>query len=265
MGTNDPVLCAIDHRGVAAVTLNRPRVNNAYDGALIDALTLTFARLAREPALRIVVLRGAGKHFQAGADLSFLDHLRSVSPEENREFSRRTVAAIRGLQLFPLPVVALVQGGCFGGGVGIAAACDIAVAAEDAVFALSEVRWGITPAPIIPLLVERIGARAAGRLALTGERFDAATARRLGLVHEICPAAELETIGARFVDDLLLAGPEAVAITKRLIAEAAETPFTPEFHDRIVDEAALRRRTPEAAEGLASFREKRRPHWYPGK
>src|SRR5712691_6682097 len=144
MGTNDTVLCAIDRRGVASVTLNRPRVNNAYDGALIDALIGTFTRLGREPALRIVVLRGAGKHFQAGADLAFLDHLRNVSPEENREFSHRTVAAIRGLQLFPLPVVALVQGGCFGGGVGIAAACDIAVAAGDAVVALSEVRWGVT-------------------------------------------------------------------------------------------------------------------------
>src|SRR5438132_8418474 len=200
--------------------------------------------------------RGAGKHFQAGADLSFLDHLRTVSPEENREFSRRTVAAIRGLQLFPRPVVALVQGGCFGGGVGIAAACDIAVAVEDAVFALTEVRWGITPAPIIPLLVERIGPRAAGRFALTGERFDAATARRIGLVHEVCPAAELEAMAERFVDHLLIAGPEAVAITKPLIAEAAETPFTGEFHDRIVDEAARRhsaggRRRPGELHGKA--------------
>jgi methylglutaconyl-CoA hydratase len=261
---DDTVLCTIDHRGVASVTLNRPHVNNAYNGELIDALIETFAQLEREPGLRLAVLRGAGKHFQAGADLSFLDHLRSVSPEDNREFSRRTVAAIRGLQLFPRPVVALVQGGCFGGGVGIAAACDIAVAAEDAIFALSEVRWGITPAPIVPLLVERIGARAAGRLALTGERFLAPMARRLGLVHELCPAAELETIGARFVDHLLRAGPEAVAITKRLIAEAAETPFSPQFHDRIVEEAAERRHSAEAAEGLASFREKRPPRWYPG-
>src|SRR6266567_8808304 len=108
MASEEPVLCAIDRSGVASVTLNRPRVNNAYNGALIDALTLTFARLEREATLRLVVLRGAGKHFQAGADLSFLDHLRTVSPEANREFSRRTVAAIRGLQLFPRPVVALV-------------------------------------------------------------------------------------------------------------------------------------------------------------
>jgi len=259
---SNTVLCTIDARGVAAVTLNRPRVNNAYNGALIDALIDTFARLAGDPALRAVVLRGAGKHFQAGADLSFLDHLRNVSPKENHEFSRRTVATIRGLQLFPRPTIALIQGGCFGGGVGIAAACDIAIAAEDAVFALSEVRWGITPAPIVPLLIERIGARATGRLALTGERFDAAMAHRVGLVHELCPAAELDAAGQRFIDHLLMAGPEAVAITKRLIAESTQTPFTPEFHDRIVEEAATRRRSAEAAEGLASFREKRKPGWY---
>ncbi len=264
MADDDPVLCTIDRRGVAAVTLNRPRVNNAYNGALIDALMAAFARLDREAGVRVIVLRGAGRHFQAGADLAFLDHLRSVSAEENHEFSRRTVAVMRGLQLCARPTIALVHGGCFGGGVGIAAACDIAVAAEDAVFALTEVRWGITPAPIIPLLVERIGARAAGRLALTGERFDAAMARRVGLVHEVCPAAALETVGARFVDDLLMAGPGAAAITKRLIAEAAETAFTDDFRDRIVNEAAARRRSPEAAEGLASFREKRKPGWYPG-
>jgi methylglutaconyl-CoA hydratase len=259
----EPILCDIDRRGVATVTLNRPRVGNAYNGALIDGLIATFGRLGREPGLRCVVLRGAGKHFQAGADLSFLDHLRTVTPEENREFSRRTVAAIRGLQLFPRPTIALIQGGCFGGGVGIAAACDVAVAAEDAAFALSEVRWGITPAPIVPLLVERIGARQAGRLALTGERFDAAMALGIGLVHELCPAAALEEAGARFVEHFLMAGPEAVAVTKNLIAKSADTPFEGAFHDRIVEEAAGRRRSAEAAEGLASFRDKRRPRWYP--
>src|SRR5438067_12582730 len=110
MAAGDPVLCSVDDRGVAAVTLNRPRVNNAYNGELIDALIATFDRLEREPGLRVVVLRGAGRHFQAGADLSFLDQLRTVSPAENHEFSRRTVAAIRGLQLFPHPTIGLVQG-----------------------------------------------------------------------------------------------------------------------------------------------------------
>jgi methylglutaconyl-CoA hydratase len=260
---NDTVLCAIDRRGVAAVTLNRPAVNNAYNGALIDGLIATFAHLKAALGLRCVVLRGAGRHFQAGADLRYLDHLRTVSLAENHEFSRRTVAAIRGIEECPVPIVALVHGGCFGGGVGIAAACDIVVAADDAMFALAEVRWGITPAPIIPLLVDRLGARATGRLALTGERFGAAMALDVGLVHETCAAGQLETVGARFVDHLLLAGPEAVAITKQLIAESVHTPLAGAFHDRIVDEAAARRRTQEAAEGLASFREKRKPRWYP--
>ena len=263
MTASDPVLCSVDSRGVASVTLNRPAVGNAYDGALIDGLIATFTRLAADKTLRCVVLRGAGRHFQAGADLKFLRHLRTVSASENTEFSRRTVAAIRGMQLFPRPTIALVQGGCFGGGVGIAAACDIAVAAKDAVFAISEVRWGITPAPIMPLLVDRIGSRNAGRFALTGERFDAAAALRLGLVHEICPALQLEAVAARLVDHILMAGPEAVAITKRLIAEAVETPFTTDFHDRIVAEAAGRRRSLEAEEGLGSFAEKRKPRWYP--
>jgi methylglutaconyl-CoA hydratase len=113
---NDTVLCEIDGRGVAAVTLNRPAVHNAYNGDLIDGLITTCERLAAEPSARCVVLRGAGRNFQAGADLRYLDHLRTVSPEENHEFSRRTVAAIRGLELCPAPTIALIHGGCFGGG-----------------------------------------------------------------------------------------------------------------------------------------------------
>lgn len=263
MSASEPVLCAVDKRGVAAVTLNRPAVGNAYDGALIDGLITTFDRLAAERGLRCVVLRGAGRHFQVGADLKFLHHLRTIPADQNLEFSRRTVAAIRGLQSFPRPTIALVHGGCFGGGVGIAAACDIAVAAEDAQFSISEVRWGITPAPIVPLLVERLGSRNAGRFALTGERFDAKGALAMRLVHEICPAGRLEEAAGRHVDHILMAGPEAVAITKRLIAEAVETPFLGAFHDRIVAEAAARRRSREAEEGLASFAEKRKPRWYP--
>lgn len=257
------VRCAIDARGVAAVTLNRPAVGNAYDGALIDGLIATFARLAHEPGLRCVVLRGAGRHFQAGADLSFLRRLQAVPEAENLDFSRRTMAAIEGLQYFPRPTVAVVHGGCFGGGVGIAAACDIAIAAEDAVFAISEVRWGITAAPVIPLLARRLGPRALGRWALTGERFGAAEALRIGLVHEICPAAELDAEAARVVDGLLMAAPEATAMTKQLVAEAVAASDTPALRERIAGEAAGRRRLPEAAEGLASFAEKRRPLWYP--
>jgi methylglutaconyl-CoA hydratase len=263
MAENSAVLSDIDTRGVATVTLNRPAVNNAYNGALIDSLIDTLSRLEREPSLRCVILRGAGRHFQAGADLSFLQHLRTVSREENLDFSRGTVAAIEGLRHFSRPTLALIHGGCFGGGIGIVAACDIAIAAEDAVFALTEVRWGTTPAPVIPLLVDRIGSRMLGRLALTGERFGAGEALRIGLVHETCPAAGLEAAAGRIVEDILMAAPEAVATTKRLVAEAVETPNTPAFLGRIVNEAATRRRLTEAAEGLSSFAEKRAPAWYP--
>lgn len=263
MATNDTVLSEIDQRGIARVTLNRPEVGNAYNGALIDGLIATFARLEGEAGLRCVVLCGAGRHFQAGADLAFLRYLGTAPAQENVEFSQHTMAAINGLRHFQRPTVAVIQGGCFGGGVGIAAACDIAIATEDAIFAISEVRWGITAAPIIPLLVDRLGPRVLGRLALTGERFTAAEALRIGLVHEICAPDQLDDIAERIVDDLLMAAPEAVAMTKALVAEAVENPDTPSFRERIINEAAGRRRLPEAAEGTASFAEKRHPSWYP--
>ena len=257
----EPVLCKIDDRGVASITLNRPAVNNAYDDRLIDGLIATAARLGREKGLRCVVLRGKGRHFQAGADLSFLARLAQAAPEKNLDFSRRTVAAISGLETCPCPTVALVHGACIGGGVGIAAACDIAIAADDALFAISEVRWGITAAPIIPLLARRLGPRALGRHALSGERFGAAEALRIGLVHEVVPEAELGAAGERIVAELLAAAPDATAMTKRLIAEATETPLSRAFAERIIREAAGRRRLPEAEEGLKSFAEKRKPGW----
>lgn len=259
----DPVLCAVDRRGVATLTLNRPAVNNAYNGALIDGLIDAVQSLSGEAGLRAVVLRGAGRHFQAGADLAFLKHLAGASAAEGLDFSRRTMAAIQGLRDFPHPTIALIQGGCFGGGVGIAAACDIAIAAEDAIFALTEVRWGITAAPIVPLLVDRLGPRALGRYALTGERFGAAEALRLGLIHETCAAADLDAAAAPILDAILLAGPQAVAMTKQLVAEAVTAPDTPAYRERIAREGAARRHGPEAAEGLASFAEKRKPRWYP--
>jgi methylglutaconyl-CoA hydratase len=263
MSDSEAVLSTLDARGVATVTLNRPAVNNAYDDRLIDGLIETVDRLAGQPGLRCLVIRGAGRHFQAGADLSFLSRLRDAAPAANLAFSRRTVQAIEGLRKFPHPSLALIHGGCFGGGIGIAAAADIAIAAEDAAFALSEVRWGLTPAPIIPLLAERIGPRALGRLALTGERFTAAEALRIGFVHEVCPAAELVAAGERIVDALLMAAPEATAMTKRLIAESIAAPMTRAFAERIAAEGAERRRLPEAAEGLTSFAERRKPGWYP--
>src|SRR5215470_14852755 len=219
--TTGPVLWAIDERGVATVTLNRPEVNNAYDGGLIQGLLNAMDALAGAPALRAVVIKGNGRHFQAGADLKWIDTVRHASPEENVRVSRATAEAVQRLNRAPVPTVALVQGGCFGGGTGIVAACDVVVAADNAIFSIAEVRWGLTAAIIIPQLNDAIGLRQVRRYALTGERFRAEEARRIGLVHEVVALAELAAAGARIVDQLLANGPEALAETKALAMESA--------------------------------------------
>jgi methylglutaconyl-CoA hydratase len=259
----EPVLVDTDRRGIATVTLNRPHVNNAYDGALIAALAGGLERLAAAPGLRLVVLRGNGRHFQAGADLAFLRHLSAAPADENLAFSRATVAAIEALASFPCPTLALVHGGCFGGGVGMVAACDMALASDDAIFSLTEVRWGITPAPVVPVLVAAIGVRALGRYGLTAERFDAAEALRLGLLHAVCPKGGLDAAAAPMIDGILMAAPEAVAVTKRLVRRTAGLETSAEFREQLAIEAATRRHSAEAREGLASFAEKRKPAWYP--
>jgi methylglutaconyl-CoA hydratase len=259
------VLSEVDGRGVATVTLNRPAVHNAYDHAVIEGLARALAALAASPVVRVVVLRGNGKHFQAGADLGFLRELAGKSLEEGLAFSRLTVATLDALRRFHRPTIALVHGGCFGGGVGLVAACDIAIATTDAVFSLSEVRWGITPAPIMGVLTRRLGPRALGRFALSGERLDAATAHRIGLVHQVCAPGRLDDAAAPVIEALLTAAPEATATTKALIEESMLNDGEPHFADALAQEGAERRLMPEAAEGLASFAEKRLPSWCPKK
>jgi len=216
-----PVLWALDARGVATVTLNRPEVNNAYNGDLIQGLLNAMDALAAAPALRVVVLKGNGRHFQAGADLKWIDTVRHASPEENVRVSRATADAVQRLNRAPVPTVALVQGGCFGGGTGIVAACDVVVAADNAIFSIAEVRWGLTAAIIIPQLNDAIGVRQVRRYALTGERFGVEEARRIGLVHEIVPLPELESAGARIVGHLLANGPDAISQTKAIALRSA--------------------------------------------
>ena len=168
--------------------------------------------------LRAVVIKGNGRHFQAGADLKWIDAVRTSSAEENVRVSRATAEAVQRLNLAPVPTIALVQGGCFGGGTGIVAACDVVIAADNAMFSIAEVRWGLTAAIIMPQLNDAIGVRQMRRYALTGERFDAQEARRIGLVHEVVPLAELAAAGERMVGHVLENGPEAIAQTKALIA-----------------------------------------------
>ena len=168
-----------------------------------------------------MVLKGNGKHFQAGADLKWINGVRPKSAEENEAVSRATFEAVQRLNTLPIPTVALVQGGCFGGGTGVISACDVVIAADNALFSITEVRWGLTAAIIIPQLCDAIGVRQVRRYALTGERFGAEEARRIGLVHEVVPLAELEAAGAKVVEQLLANGPQAMAETKALALESS--------------------------------------------
>jgi methylglutaconyl-CoA hydratase len=256
-----PVLWALDQRGVATVTLNRPEVNNAYNGDLIQGLLNAMDALAAAPSLRAVVLKGNGRHFQAGADLKWIDTVRNASPAENVRVSRATAEAVQRLNQAPVPTVALVQGGCFGGGTGIVAACDVVVAADNAIFSISEVRWGLTAAIIIPQLNDAMGVRQVRRYALTGERFGAEEARRIGLVHEVVPLAELEAAGARIVGPLLENGPEALKQTKAHVLASAFADLDEPSFAALVDAHAAKRQSTEASEGLASFAEKRAARW----
>ena len=260
---NDTVLWNIDKRGVATVTLNRPQVNNAYNGDLIAGLHAAIDALGREASLRIVVLNGNGRHFQAGADLAWINAVAKQNPRENELVSRQTAEAVRRLDTCPVPTLALIQGGCFGGGTGIAAACDVVIASEDAIFSISETRWGLMAGIILPQLCQAIGLRQVRRYALTGERFGAEDARRIGLVHEVVPLAELESAGAKVVEQLLANGPEALAETKTLAMESSFGGMSADdaAYARLVKMHSDRRQTKEASEGLASFAEKRAARW----
>jgi methylglutaconyl-CoA hydratase len=259
----DPlVLSAIDERGVATITLNRPEVHNAYNGAMIDGLIEAVEALAANRRVRVLVLRANGTHFQAGADLAWLREVAGFALEDNLAFSRRTTLAMRGLNAFPRPTLALVHGACYGGGVGMVACCDVAIATASARFALTEVRWGVIPAPIIPQLCAAMGVRSLRRYGITGERFDAKEAQRIGLVHELCADDGLDLAAAPVIDEILKSAPDAVRDCKRLVLAHAGLELSEQQVEALSVQAALRRASAEAAEGLASFRDQRDPAWY---
>ncbi len=262
-----PVLWSLDERGVATVTLNRPEVNNAYDAGLIEGLLTAMDELGGKPQLRVVVLRGNGRHFQAGADLKWINSVRLQSPAANEAASQATFEAVQRLNRLPVPTVALVQGGCFGGGTGVISACDVVIAADNAVFSITEVRWGLTAAIIIPQLCDAIGVRQVRRYALTGERFDAQEARRIGLVHDVVSLNDLEAAGAKVVEQLLANAPDALAETKALAMESSFGGMSVDdaAYARLVRMHAAKRQSSEAEEGLASFAEKRAANWGRGK
>ena len=253
----------IDERGVAEVILNRPQRNNAYDGEMISELIKSFTAVYENKDVRVVILKGNGKHFQGGADLEWLKEIGKLDEKENIEVSRRTASAIRGLIEFPKPTIALIHGGCFGGGTGIAAAADIVIASEDAIFSIAEAKWGVMAGIIIPHLNATIGVRNVRRYALTCERFDANQAKDMGLVHEICKTGELEKAVKPIIENLLSCAPIALEMTKRRSLIESDLVLSEEKFNELVIEHSQKRMTGEATEGLNSFLEKRTASWYP--
>ncbi len=262
MSATDLVLLDVDARGVATVTLNRPEVGNAYNEDLLAALIAGLQRLAPDPAVRCLVIRGAGKHFQAGADIRWLGEATNYPPDRNFAASMATTRAMQLLNEFPKPTIALVHGACFGGGCGIVCCVDVALATPAALFGITEIRVGVAPTPISTYMVDAIGLRHTRRYALTGERFGAEEAARIGLVHEVVPAERLEAKLAEVLDAIFLGGPEAIALTKRSFLGASGKLLDERQMTLLAHEGWVQRASPEGHEGTSAFREKRKPSWY---
>jgi methylglutaconyl-CoA hydratase len=255
----------VDDRGRATVALDRPDLHNAFDDALVAALTAALDRLGRDDAVRVVLLAARGKSFSAGADLHWMRRTAGYSREENLRNARALAALMRTLDGLPKPTIALVQGAAYGGGVGLVACCDVALASPRATFCLSEVKLGLVPAVISPYVVAAIGPRAARRYALTAEPFDAAEARRIGLVHEVVEEDGLRAAGERVSEALLRNGPRAVAAAKALVVRVARAPLDDALVAETAERIATIRASDEGREGLAAFLEKRTPSWAKGK
>lgn len=247
--------------GVMQVSMSRPAVFNAFDEAMIGELDAAFAQLADDRSVRVIVLAGEGKHFSAGADLQWMQRASSASPEWNLDDARRFAAMLARIEAAPKPTLARVQGAALGGGVGLVCACDIAIAADDASFAVSEARFGILPAVIGPYLTNAVGKRQAKRLALAATRITAPEALALGLVQQVVAREQLDATVDAVVADLLAGGPNAQCEIKRLFAKLEVGPVTPEVRELTAQTISRVRGTDEAREGFAAFLGKRVANW----
>ena len=249
---------------VATVTLNRPEIHNAFDETLIASLTAAFVSLDDNDDVRVVVLAGAGRSFCAGADLNWMKRMAAFGQEENLADASALAAMLRSLYALSKPTIARVSGAAYGGGVGLVAACDVAIAVPEATFALSEARLGLIPATIGPYVIEAIGARQARRYFLTAERFDAVEARRIGLVHEVAAPDALDARIDALVATLQAAGPCAQLECKALIRGVAHRPIDDDVIAGTAEHIAAVRASAEGREGVAAFLDRRKPAWTDG-
>jgi methylglutaconyl-CoA hydratase len=255
------ILVGTDPRGVATVTLNRPAVRNAFDDRLIADLAAALRRLESDSAVRVVILTGSGQSFSSGGDLSWMRRMAQYSEADNVADAMALAELLRTLNEFAKPTVARVNGAAYAGGLRLVCCCDVAVAAEEAMFSVSEVRLGLVPGTIAPYVVGAIGARATRRYFLTGEVFSAAEARRVGLVHVVAPRVTLDTAVEQVLVALLEGGGGAQARAKRLIAEVRDRPIGETVMRLSARAIADARASGEAREGLAAFFDKRKPAW----
>jgi methylglutaconyl-CoA hydratase len=248
--------------GIARISLNRPQVHNAFDDALIAELSAALDDVATDRRARVLVLGSSGKSFCAGADLNWMKRMAGYDHDQNLADAEALARMLHRLYTLPKPSLAAVQGAAYGGGVGLVACCDLALAGPRAAFSLSEVKLGLIPATISPFVVEAIGARAARKLALTGERIDATAAAHLGLVHEVLPDDEaLHARAQELAATLATYGPQTLAAIKSLIAAVAGRPIEETLHADTARRIADQRTAPEGREGVAAFLDKRRAQW----
>jgi methylglutaconyl-CoA hydratase len=246
---------------VAEVWLNRPEVRNAFNDGVIAELTAAFRALGAEPGLRAIVLGGRGKAFCAGADLSWMARMAGYTWDENRADAAALAEMLHTVWACPLPVLGRVHGDCYAGGVGLAAVCDVLVAADTVNFCLSEARLGLLPATIGPYVVRALGEQASRRYCTTAERFGAPRAAALGFVHECVPADQLDAACAAIVDAWVANGPAAVKACKRLVQDVAARPVDAELRAETARRIADIRASDEGREGIAAFLGKRDPGW----
>jgi methylglutaconyl-CoA hydratase len=250
-----------DPHGVATLWLNRADKNNAFNAEVIRELNAALAAVQADPAIRLLVLRGRGKHFSAGADLAWMQQSAKLDYAANLNDAHELGELMHRLYHLPQPTLAVVQGAAFGGALGLIACCDMAIGATDALFCLSEVRIGLAPAVISPFVVKAIGERATRRYALTAERFDGKRARELGLLAEAYPASELDAALEQWIANLLLNSPQALKACKHLLVEVGPAQLDDALRQFTEQAIAALRTSAEGQEGLNAFLEKRTPAW----